>query len=333
MISTASVESSWWPFVFLGGLVCSLAFLLAVLWQWWRATPLCRARLAYVAGAALLVGIASVDLLQSRLWGFAGSYQAIFQTVAVLSLGTLVLGANYLARQPQSGGWVRCGMLLFFLVATAYSSTRTLVASIPATYTPEENNIPGFTSPSRRFIGITDRGREVTLLRWAPKSNQDVQTISRLLAQMLAKASRVIPRADANTRSNCHGWVFTNGRYLLDAAGVARILADNGYEQVREPRADDIVIYRTSSGEILHTGLVRGVLDDGTVLIESKWSVGGRYLHLPDDQPYSQLYEYYRTSRPSHVVAIRFRNAEASDEDGVTRSVSLDVTPAAGGKL
>jgi hypothetical protein len=39
--------------------------------------------------------------------------------------------------------------------------------------------------------------------------------------------------------------------------------------------------------------------------VESKWSVGGRYLHRPEDQCFSKSFAYYRTSRTSHAVALR----------------------------
>ena len=69
---------------------------------------------------------------------------------------------------------------------------------------------------------------------------------------------------------------------------VATLLADNGYQIVEHPAVNDVVVYRGGEGTILHTGMVRGVLDDGTVLVESKWGLEGRYLHRPEDQPYSR---------------------------------------------
>ena len=34
------------------------------------------------------------------------------------------------------------------------------------------------------------------------------------------------------------------------------------------------MIYHDGDGVITHTGLVRGVLDEGTVMVESKWGIG-----------------------------------------------------------
>ena len=66
-----------------------------------------------------------------------------------------------------------------------------------------------------------------------------------------------------------------------------------------------MVIYRDLQSKIVHTGLVVGILSDGSVMVESKWSVGCRFLHRPEDQPYSTVFAYYRTSRRNHTLAIR----------------------------
>jgi hypothetical protein len=72
------------------------------------------------------------------------------------------------------------------------------------------------------------------------------------------------------------------------------ILADNGYRQVKSPQPGDVIVYRDLTRQIVHTGLVRMALEDGLVLVESKWGISGRYIHKPEGQFYSQSYEYYR---------------------------------------
>ncbi|MFO0941830.1 MAG: hypothetical protein U0930_13835 [Pirellulales bacterium] len=51
------------------------------------------------------------------------------------------------------------------------------------------------------------------------------------------------------------------------------ILQDNAYQPITQPVENDIVIYRSEDGRILHTGLVRVILPDSTILIESKWGL------------------------------------------------------------
>src|SRR5205807_1160464 len=93
-------------------------------------------------------------------------------------------------------------------------------------------------------------------------------------ALALAVAFRVAAPPDAT--SNCHGWVFTGGRYWVKGGAVEDILRDNGYRTVEDPRPGDLVVYRDDQGAVSHTGVVSSVGADGLVLVESKWSWLGR---------------------------------------------------------
>jgi hypothetical protein len=103
---------------------------------------------------------------------------------------------------------------------------------------------------------------------------------------------------------NCHGWVYTGGRFAIQSRFIPTLLADNGYEEVLEPQADDLVIYRAESGSVEHTGLVRMVGDDGLVLVESKWGPLGVYLHPVESQPYGTGHKFYRSPRAGHLVTV-----------------------------
>ncbi len=119
--------------------------------------------------------------------------------------------------------------------------------------------------------------------------------------QLLGATIRTGP-ADRN--SNCHGWVFTGGRYHLAGNSVDVILRENCYQRTERPQAGDVIIYRNDEGGIAHTGLVRAVGTHGWLLIESKWAMWGRYLHeAAAAQCYAEQYEFYHTSRPSHLLA------------------------------
>lgn len=99
---------------------------------------------------------------------------------------------------------------------------------------------------------------------------------------------------------NCHGWVFTGGRYWIRGQDVPHILRDNGYEAVTEPAPGDIIIYRQGD-DIIHTGLVRTVNAAG-ILIESKWGVRGRFIHPPAESVYQSDFQYYRSQRRGHLL-------------------------------
>jgi len=139
-------------------------------------------------------------------------------------------------------------------------------------------------------------------------------------------ALSVVRTAPASADSNCHGWAFAGGRFWVMGQDVERILADNGYERVRDPEVGDLVVYRDASGGIVHTAKVRASAADGLVvhrdtsgkalhtatarvrgadelvLVESQWGSGGCFLHAPADQPYSQTWAFYRSPRRGHLL-------------------------------
>jgi hypothetical protein len=106
---------------------------------------------------------------------------------------------------------------------------------------------------------------------------------------------------------NCHGYTFTKGHKWVSCDQVEKILNDNGYQQVNNPRAGDIVVYRHPGGggcdrgchpgDITHTGKVVQIDDQGPI-IESKWGRLGLYRHRPNEVP--RCYgtpTYYRINR------------------------------------
>ena len=118
-------------------------------------------------------------------------------------------------------------------------------------------------------------------------------------------AGLIIQQADSDCGGNCHGLTFAAGRFWLDDADVDRILLDNGYERITRPAVDDVIVYRDSAGNVVHTGVVKAVGKKGFVLIESKWGTLGRYLHLPEVSVYPDRHEFYHTSRPDHLLRIK----------------------------
>jgi hypothetical protein len=159
----------------------------------------------------------------------------------------------------------------------------------------------------------TDAGRRVELERFIspPPTESDQGASTPHGPATRAKTSlpegyqaRVIVADEASDDSpaNCHGWVFTEGRYLIRGRYVDVILRDNNYRVVTEPEPGDLIVYRDESGEPIHTGIVKAVGDEGFVLIESKWGSLDACLHLPNDQVYSRSYAYYRSSRRGHVL-------------------------------
>jgi hypothetical protein len=111
----------------------------------------------------------------------------------------------------------------------------------------------------------------------------------------------VTQTALAGPSYNCHGWVFTGGRYHVMGC-VELILRENGYQQVNQPRVGDLVVYREGD-RITHTGVVVEIGSRGGVLIESKWSLLGRYRHGVASSCFGNGYTYHRSARSGHLLS------------------------------
>lgn len=148
----------------------------------------------------------------------------------------------------------------------------------------------------------TDRGRLLPVFNLVVPETAEEYEQTYLAERHFAW--RMIRTGDSDPTYNCHGWVFTAGRFALRSEDVELILEDNHYTRVDRPQPGDLILYRDEQGRILHTGLVRSVIGDEIVLIESKWGPLGRFLHGPEDQPWGDNYAYYRSPRPSHLLAV-----------------------------
>lgn len=160
------------------------------------------------------------------------------------------------------------------------------------------------SQPVHEFVALTDGNHPIQVYRLDQGATDPVNGGSQENGYAVEYSGSMIQRAPAGPLANCHGWVFLDGQYLISGDAVQRILDDNAYEVVEEAIAGDVIIYRDDNRNIVHSGLVRGVLNDGTIIIESKWGVEGVFLHKPLDTPYSILFDYYRSPRPTHRVKI-----------------------------
>lgn len=148
---------------------------------------------------------------------------------------------------------------------------------------------------------------------------EDLREIEHSILMCLQWNDCVIRRQPPGDSSNCHGWVFTGGQYWLTADEVERILEDNSYLPVREPRPGDLVIYRNRLGGVAHTAVIRAVCDDGVPIVEGKWGWMGVFLHRACDSCYGQEFSYFRSERDGHLL-VGLPNAKPQ----VTTSLSAD---------
>jgi hypothetical protein len=149
---------------------------------------------------------------------------------------------------------------------------------------------------------LTDAGREIPLWTLPEGKVPDLAAMEAPILRDFMVIPRAIRTAPADGQCNCHGWVFTGGRFWISPEGVELILADNGYGPIEVPGAGDLVVYRDRAGQISHTGLVRGSSADGRVLVESKWGALGRFVHVAEEQPFPGSASYLRTIRGGHAI-------------------------------
>jgi hypothetical protein len=150
---------------------------------------------------------------------------------------------------------------------------------------------------------VTDRGSTVTPRE--PDELRSSAVLSEPETRLLENGKHhdnVIRVGPADDHCNCHGWVFTGGKYILSPDDVELILKDNGYESVAVPQPGDVVIYRNGAG-IAHTAVVRYVTPGQPVLVAGKWGVLGVFLHPVEKSCYGSDFTYYRSDRAGHVVA------------------------------
>ncbi len=164
---------------------------------------------------------------------------------------------------------------------------------------------PGELKLLTDHCAITDSGIVVGLYRREVESDKFEAFLETARQTLRSVTELAILRSDGRHQSNCHGWVFAEGKFIVRNEDVPIILSENGYSQTDEPRINDVVVYYDTDGNVLHTAIVRAMYDGEHPLVEGKWGPTAVYLHLVDQQPYSSRYSYWRTTRSSHALAIR----------------------------
>jgi hypothetical protein len=240
----------------------------------------------------------------------------------------LALAAACLAAFAAQSALVRWGMSrllkpsviwgILLVVSPVFSLVYAYRINRPAPLPPLITDAgPGIRRDPLYPLGVTDLGREITLFQY--DASKSPETLGDILVEQEELSQKVIRVAGPDAACNCHGWVFTSGRYGVASEDVDKILADNGYQIVEEPREGDVIIYRDDLDRVRHTGLIRFVGADGLVLVESKWGSLGIYLHAPADQPYGRFFHFYHSSRPDHALSMKPAASPRSGQGGAER--------------
>lgn len=307
--ATAVFPSSLWLASLITAVLCAGVSLM------WLLSPRVRTR-AVGIGVTVLAGMLIV-LLGAELLGDADRaanlalrpWHRFLAVTVMFAAGVLIaLGAS-LGRKSSGRGWqivAPFGLLAVsvgLVAASMWRIEKPLLDDIAQSQLMQ-NTVSDFAAPQISSDGqfaVTDRGRKIPLEQFVASEEllEESEAERRIPADFKTKV--IIDDADPSP-SNCHGWVFTDGRYLVRSRYVDAILNDNGYQIVTDAHVGDLIIYRDAAGAPIHTGIVKATGENGFVLIESKWGALDIYLHLPQDQVYSQGYAYYRSSRDGHIL-------------------------------
>ncbi|MCE9566602.1 MAG: hypothetical protein K8U57_31655 [Planctomycetes bacterium] len=240
--------------------------------------------------------------------GYAGAVSGTLKILAVvlvtcvcLSSRRLVLGVLALQRPTVMfavlttlGIGTAIGAVVLFEMADEKATANSLDGL-------ELSNDPASAIISKT-TATTDLGTTVALKEPAP-TQQDrdwVASEEKILASVQL-SDQVIRRGSGGEYANCHGWVFSGGKFRLAPADVELILNENGYHEVQDPRPSDVVVYH-QHGSIAHTAIVRYVTEGQPVMVEGKWGALGILLHPVDKSIYGTAFTYYRSNRTGHLL-------------------------------
>jgi len=158
------------------------------------------------------------------------------------------------------------------------------------------------SQPTDRGSATSDRGNRIVLKEAIdPRDDGTLRGTEEKTLRDATFRDQLIRRSGPTDHSNCHGWVFTGGKFLLSPDDVEQILKENGYQETQEPRAGDLVVYR-QNGAVTHTAIVRYVTEGQPVLVEGKWGAMGVFLHPADKSFYGTDFTFHRSARNGHLL-------------------------------
>jgi hypothetical protein len=259
-----------------------------------------------------LCAIAAVDLLVGLSGSLSGA--GLWLCRGVILSAAIALAALVLPRRMddfmRKGAWLRTVVIPAFigLTATGWASHRVVNLN-----SSERQSFEDTLVEAAEINLSTDRGSRVPAYRSRLSSDDIRQRRALRMEPVPAVSEQAWEQTAPDPQSDCHGWVFAGGQYVIRSESIEQILEDNGYERVDQPRGGDLIVYRDHENDIVHTGTVKATGESGFVLIESKWGFGSCYLHEPEQQRFSKRYDYYRSPRLGHDL----RSKLHADEVGL----------------
>lgn len=252
-----------------------------------------------------LAAIVPAGALATESGGLGTAVAAQPVAAVMLALASAFLAANTVIdlgrwRRVAAVGVVLCGTGLVRDAVSRFERTENeLTVANTVTLSPSEAYRPPLAPPPVHVV--TDSGKPVDVM--AATTVRPAEECEQAEQLMFTEwhVNGLVRCRPATDESNCHGWVFTGGKFWLRSAEVAVILSENGYTRVDLPEKGDLAVYHSSSGDILHTAVVWSV-ENGEVLVEGKWGVMGVYRHPALESGYGSDVTYHRSPRPGHLL-------------------------------
>jgi hypothetical protein len=101
------------------------------------------------------------------------------------------------------------------------------------------------------------------------------------------QTGKIVP--DARMDSDCHGVTFTDGEYWINNDQVDAILAGGGFKKTTTAKPGDVLVYRDSNDEVVHSVTVTEVDKDNKVTKVS--GLGGIEMKEHQDPPAKGWYD------------------------------------------
>ena len=212
--------------------------------------------LTLVACGAVVAGLSALTRVELAL-------RAAAVVFGVLTVATL-LGSEWLVRQvsalvaycrrpaPRWGLVAGAGLLVLIGSGLAFDVAEEDVLDQSMKELDMLTGRP-VTQPVEQAFAATDRGTRVVLREpTAARNPDDLAGPEEKTLRDVKVHSQLIRRGGPADYTNCHGWVFTGGKFILAPEDVEAIIKENGYQETHAPQPGDLVIYR-QSGTITHT--------------------------------------------------------------------------------
>jgi hypothetical protein len=260
--------------------------------------------LTALAVALAVAGVASFTALSVVALIIAAAFGAVRVVRSPLAI-RLATATTAIVKSPAFG-WCFigiAGVALTALGALGIDQNFDVAELQDVSHVQDMVTMPAF-GPEPAAFAQSDCGSAIALMAAADERDPDqLRTVELQILEGQHWNDCVIRRRPATDNCNCHGWVFTGGRYWVRPDEVEAILSENGYEPVTTPRPGDLTVYRNSGEEICHTAIVRAIMDDGVPMVEGKWGWMGVFLHRVGDSCYGKNFTYYHSERAGHLLA------------------------------